>query len=153
MISNTERQLVWVMRAIWGVLLCELLVMAVFFFVAVPAEDKLARDEAMGMRLFLISAVVLLLVTPAVYFCRNQMYKRFWQEDRVTVGAYFFSNIVIIIVFYVIALVTLIFSVFIGATLANLLVFIVAAGLHAINFPTGKPLVSMEPRIGLRDES
>ncbi|MEM6853380.1 MAG: hypothetical protein AAF593_03125 [Planctomycetota bacterium] len=152
--DNTAQPLITI-RIIWGAILMGLIfisaVMVVLTLDQSPEEATPALDSD-GLPVVTIAAAGLLIAAvPAAYFLRNQIYKKHWSGDAVEPEGYVTANILFLALIEAPAVVAAIGIVVHGSVFPQVIPLVIAAGIILANFPTGGPMRSQAPRLGVSE--
>ena len=142
-------------RIIWGAILMGLIVISSVMVVVTlsesPDEATPALDEN-GLPVVTIAAAALLIAAvPAAYFLRNQIYKKHWSGDAVEPEGYVTGNVLFLALIEGPAVVAAIGIVVHGSVFPQVIPLVIAAGIILANFPTGGPMRSQLPRLGVSE--
>lgn len=136
---SDTRSILTTTRILWLALL-----MGQVIFLSVVAvlitQQSVPANPDVGWLLFLISCGLLPVNLGIGYFARMQVYKRGWQEDRITPQAYLQGNVVMLALCEAVSFLALIAALLQGSLLPAILVSAVAMAVQVVNFPTGKPM-------------
>ena len=140
--------MIWLWLCWSSILLWQIVLLC--FGVASVLMNRLARDDAKPLEksylLFWISLGAWLLM-PLGWMIRNQMYKRHWQQDAVTISGYCAGNSIFFALLCPVSLLSML-AIYESQQLACGVPLLFAILALLSTSPNGKPLQPHEPRLG-----
>jgi len=129
-------------RMVWALIpVCPILFVLVMPSVRPPTWLECDKGEW----LFNATVVILVITVPVGYYARGQTYKRYWQGDRITAAGYVGGNLILWVGCGGVGLTGLAAILACGSYWPAIVPISVAAAVHIVNFPHGKPMQRAKP--------
>jgi len=145
------KQALFTSRLIWFAMIMGQLVFMLVVVLAVWPGGSYEGSE-ITMLMTYVNIAMLLTTVPVVFFVRNQIYKKNWQENRVTPQGYVTGNIVLFAGCEGVALFGIVVTMLHGSFGLPIVPAVIALGVLAFNFPNGRPMEGQDPAFVSRND-